>query len=103
RQRRAARRARRRPDGRRRGRGLLVAGEGTLAAGVGDICEQGARAEPLDQTARIRPRLRMVTAARLGLRVVDLVNDAAGRSGVRRPTSRQRAWRDVHTASQHVI
>jgi alkylation response protein AidB-like acyl-CoA dehydrogenase len=85
------------------GEGLLVAAEDTLAAGVADIWEQGARAEPFDQTARIRLRLRMVTAARLGLRVVDLVNDAAGMSGVRRPTPLERAWRDVHTASQHVL
>ena len=73
------------------GEGLLVAAEDTLAAGVTDIWEQGARAEPFDQPARIRLRLRMVTAARLGVRVVDLVNDAAGMSGVRRPTPLERA------------
>ena len=85
------------------GEGLLVAAEDTLAAGVADIWEQGGRAEPFDQTARIRLRLRMVTAARLGRRVVDLVSDAAGMSGVRRPTPLERAWRDVHTASQHIL
>jgi alkylation response protein AidB-like acyl-CoA dehydrogenase len=83
--------------------GLLLAAEDTLAAGIDDIWAQGARAEPFDTAARVRLRLRMVTAARLGLRVVDLVNDAAGMSGVRRPGPLERTWRDVHTASQHVL
>jgi alkylation response protein AidB-like acyl-CoA dehydrogenase len=85
------------------GEGLLLAAEDTLAAGIEDIWAQGARAEPFDIPARVRLRLRMVTAARLALRVVDLVNDAAGMSGVRRPGPLERAWRDVHTASQHVL
>ena len=83
--------------------GLLLAAEDTLAAGVQDIWEQGSRGEPFGQDDRIRLRLRMVTAARLALRVVDLVNDAAGMSGVRRPGALERAWRDAHTASQHIL
>ena len=85
------------------GEGLLIAAEDTLTAGIADIWAQGVRAEPFDEAARVRLRLRMVTAARLGVRVVDLVNDAAGMSGVRRPAPLERAWRDVHTASQHVL
>ena len=85
------------------GRGLLLAAEDTLAAGIEDIWAQGSRGDPFDTEARVRLRLRMVTAARLGLRVVDLVNDAAGMSGIRRPGPLERAWRDVHTAVQHVL
>ena len=43
------------------------------------------------------------TASRLGLQVVDLVTDAAGMSGVRGPSALERAWRDAHTASQHIL
>jgi alkylation response protein AidB-like acyl-CoA dehydrogenase len=85
------------------GEGLLLAAEDTLAAGVRDIWDQGRRAEPFTVDDRIRLRLRMATAARLGLRVVDLVDDAAGMSGVRRPGPLERAWRDAHTASQHIL
>jgi alkylation response protein AidB-like acyl-CoA dehydrogenase len=83
--------------------GLLIAAEDTLAAGGRDIWEQGSRGEPFTQDDRIRLRLRMVTAVRLALRVVDLVNDAAGMSGVRRPEPLERAWRDAHTAAQHIL
>lgn len=83
--------------------GLLLAAEDTLAAGVQDIWDQGARAQPFAIDDRVRLRLRMVTAARLGVQAVDLVNDAAGMSGVRRPGPLERAWRDVHTATQHIL
>jgi alkylation response protein AidB-like acyl-CoA dehydrogenase len=56
-----------------------------------------------DDAARVELRLRMVTACLLALRVVDLLTDAAGMSGVRVPSPLERAWRDVHTASQHVL
>lgn len=83
--------------------GLLIAAEDTLAAGVQDIWQQGSRGDPFTQDDRLRLRLRMVTAVRLALRVVDLVNDAAGMSGVRRPGPLERAWRDAHTAAQHIL
>src|SRR5829696_630182 len=84
------------------GEGLLLAAEDTLAAGARDIWEQGAVAEPFTTDDRIRLRLRMTTASRLSVRVVDLVHDAAGMSGVR-PGPLERAWRDAHTGSQHVL
>lgn len=85
------------------GEGLLLAAEDTLAAGIADIWAQGSRAEAFDTAARVRLRLRMVTAARLAVRVVDQINDAAGMAGIRRPGPLERAWRDVHTATQHVL
>jgi len=76
--------------------------EDTLAAGARDIWEQGAAAKPFTTDDRIRLRLRMTTASRLSVRVVDLVHDAAGMSGVR-PGPLERSWRDAHTASQHIL
>jgi len=40
---------------------------------------------------------------RLSKRAVDMVRDAAGMSAVMTPSRLERAWRDVHTASQHVL
>ena len=70
------------------GEGLLLAAEDTLAAGAATSGTRAARGQPFTVDDRIRLRLRMVTAARLGLRAVDLVHDAAGMSGVRRPGPR---------------
>ncbi len=83
--------------------GLLLAAEDTLRAGLEELWSRASRREVFDDDARVRLRLRMVTACRLALRVVDLLNDAAGMSGVRVPSPLERAWRDVHTASQHVL
>ena len=39
----------------------------------------------------------------LAIRAVDLLHDAAGMNSVMMPSALERAWRDVHTASQHVV
>ena len=83
--------------------GLLLAAEDTLRAGIDELWSRASRREVFDDTARVELRLRLVTACRLALRVVDLLNDAAGMSGVRVPSPLERAWHDVHTASQHVL
>ena len=52
---------------------------------------------------RVEMRLRTVTAARLAMRAVDLLHDAAGMNGVLASSPLERTWHDVHTASQHVV
>jgi indole-3-acetate monooxygenase len=83
--------------------GLLLAAEDTLRGGTDDLWARAVRRETFDDAARLDLRLRMVTAVRLSLRAVDLLIDAAGMSGVRIPSALERGWRDVHTASQHVL
>jgi len=48
-------------------------------------------------------RLGNVTAVKLALQAVDLVADAAGMNSAQTSCPIERCWRDVHTASQHVL
>ena len=83
--------------------GLLLAAEDTLAGAAQDMWARAERSEPFDVATRVQLRLRSVTATRLAIRAVDLLHDAAGMNGVMMPSALERAWRDVHTASQHVV
>jgi len=83
--------------------GLVTAAEDTLAAAMNDVWRQGERGDPFTDDDRVRLRLRTGTAVRLSKRAVDLLRDGAGMSAVMVPSRLERAWRDVHTASQHVL
>jgi alkylation response protein AidB-like acyl-CoA dehydrogenase len=83
--------------------GLARVAEDALRGGTEDLWARAAGDEPIDDAVRLDLRLRMVTAARLSIRAIDLVHDAAGMSGVRVPSPLERGWRDAHTAVQHVL
>jgi alkylation response protein AidB-like acyl-CoA dehydrogenase len=83
--------------------GLILAAEDTLAAAVRDVWSQGETTRRFDLDSRVRMRSRVVASVRLAARAVDLLHDAAGMNGVAVPSALERAWRDVHTASQHVL
>lgn len=85
-----------------RAEGSLLAAEDTLAAAVGDVWRQGRAATPFTDEDRARLRARTVTAVALAAESVDIVHDLAGMSSVAEGSGIERAWRDVHTASQHV-
>jgi alkylation response protein AidB-like acyl-CoA dehydrogenase len=44
-----------------------------------------------------------VTTVKLAVQAVDLVADAAGMNSALTSCPIERCWRDVHTASQHVL
>jgi alkylation response protein AidB-like acyl-CoA dehydrogenase len=83
--------------------GLILAAEDTLAASAAEVWSRGEEGLRFDLDARVRMRSRVVTSVRLAGRAVDLLPDAAGMNGVAVPSALERAWRDVHTASQHVL
>jgi alkylation response protein AidB-like acyl-CoA dehydrogenase len=83
--------------------GLILAAEDTLGEKVRSLWSRGVRGEPFDDAIRVSYRLRAVTAVRLAGQAVDLLHDAAGMDGVKMPSALERAWRDVHTASQHTF
>jgi alkylation response protein AidB-like acyl-CoA dehydrogenase len=83
--------------------GLILAAEDALARGMEEIWVRAEHDGAFDDALRLRLRLRTVTAARLAIRAVDLLHDAAGMDGVSVSSPLERAWRDVHTASQHVV
>lgn len=83
--------------------GLVLAAEDTLSAAVEEVWHRGEAGMRFDLEARVRMRSRVVSSVRLAGRAVDLLHDAAGMSGVAVPSGLERAWRDVHTASQHVL
>ena len=80
-----------------------MAAEDTLRTGAADLWVRADRDEASTIDARLELRLRMVTACRFGAAGHRPVDDAAGMSSVRVPSPLERAWRDAHTASQHVL
>jgi alkylation response protein AidB-like acyl-CoA dehydrogenase len=52
---------------------------------------------------RAQVRLGVVTAVKLAVQAVDLIADASGMSSAQTACPIERCWRDVHTASQHVL
>jgi alkylation response protein AidB-like acyl-CoA dehydrogenase len=82
--------------------GLLLAAEDTLAAAANDIWRQAEQRREFTVDDRARQRARTVTAVELACRSVDVIHGVAGMTSARTGTALERAWRDVHTASQHV-
>ncbi len=64
---------------------------------------KGEAGERFSLQARAQVRLACVTAAKLAVQAVDLVADAAGMSSAQTSSPLERCWRDVRTASQHVL
>ncbi len=83
--------------------GLILAAEDTLAAAARGLWERGVRGDRFDLQTRVAFRMRLVTAVRLAGRAADLLHDAAGMHAIAVPSPLERAWRDVHVASQHVM
>lgn len=83
--------------------GLILAAEDALAAAAAEIWRRGESGEGFDLYTRVAFRMRLVTAVRLAGRAVDLIHDAAGMHAIAVPSPLERAWRDVHAATQHVM
>ena len=83
--------------------GLILAAEDTLAAAAAEAWRRGERAERFDVASRVAFRIRLVTAARLASRALDLLHDAAGMNAIAVPSPLERAWRDAHAATQHIL
>ena len=83
--------------------GLVFAAEATLAAAVEDVWLQGESGRLFEPTDRARLRARAVTATRLAAQAVDLLHEVGGMSAVAEGAPLERAWRDVHTATQHLV
>jgi alkylation response protein AidB-like acyl-CoA dehydrogenase len=83
--------------------GLLLAAEATLAAAGTEVWQQGVETRPFTDLDRARLRARAVTAVRLAGQAVDLYHDVGGMSSVKQGSPLERIWRDVHTATQHIL
>ncbi len=83
--------------------GLILAAEDTLAAASDLMWGLGERGQRFDVPTRVSIRMRLVTAVRLATRAVDLLHDASGMNAIAVPSPLERAWRDVHSASQHIL
>jgi indole-3-acetate monooxygenase len=83
--------------------GLVQAGRAYLFDTIDDAWRRGEQGVPFDDAARATARLACVTATKLSAQAVDLIYDAAGMNGAQTDSELARAWRDVHTITQHVI
>jgi alkylation response protein AidB-like acyl-CoA dehydrogenase len=83
--------------------GLLRAARAYFYNCNDEIWRKGEAGESFSIQDRAQARLAVVTAAKLAVQAVDLVADAAGMSSALTSCPIERCWRDVHTASQHVL
>ncbi len=83
--------------------GLLRAARSYFYQVNDDVWRKGEAGESFSLEDRAHVRLGVVTAVKLALQAVDLVADAAGMSSAQTACPIERCWRDVHTASQHVL
>ncbi len=83
--------------------GLLRAARAYFYQVNDEVWRKGEAGESFSLEDRAHVRLGVVTAVKLALQAVDLVADAAGMSSARTSCPIERCWRDVHTASQHVL
>jgi alkylation response protein AidB-like acyl-CoA dehydrogenase len=83
--------------------GLLHAARAYFYNCNDEIWRKGVAGESFSLQDRAHARLAVVTAAKLAVQAVDLVADAAGMSSAQTSCPIERCWRDVHTASQHVL
>ncbi len=83
--------------------GWVRAGRAYLRQANDEVWRMGEASEPFDFAARAAARLASVTATKLCAQAVDLVHDAVGMSAVQVGSDIERAWRDIHTLTQHVI
>jgi alkylation response protein AidB-like acyl-CoA dehydrogenase len=83
--------------------GLLNAARAYFYQCNEEVWRKGEAGESFTLQDRAQVRLAVVTAVKLALQAVDLVADAAGMSSAQTSCPIERCWRDVHTASQHVL
>ncbi|MGH7924916.1 MAG: acyl-CoA dehydrogenase family protein, partial [Candidatus Binatus sp.] len=83
--------------------GLLRAGRAYFYNCNDEIWRKGEAGESFSLEDRALVRLGVVTAVKLAVQAVDLVADAAGMNSALTSCPIERCWRDVHTASQHVL
>ncbi|HUY27510.1 MAG TPA: acyl-CoA dehydrogenase family protein [Candidatus Binataceae bacterium] len=83
--------------------GLLRAARAYFYSGNDEIWRKGEVGDSFSIQDRAHARLAVVTAAKLAVQAVDLVADTAGMSSAQTSCPIERCWRDVHTASQHVL
>jgi alkylation response protein AidB-like acyl-CoA dehydrogenase len=83
--------------------GLLHAARAYFYDCNDEIWRKGEAGESFSIEDRAHARLAVVTAAKLAVQAVDLVADAAGMNSAQTSCPIERCWRDVHTASQHVL
>ena len=83
--------------------GLLNAGRAYFYQVNDEVWRKGEAGESFSLDDRARVRLGVVTAVKLALQAVDLVADVAGMNAAQTACPIERCWRDVHTASQHVL
>ncbi|HKC52166.1 MAG TPA: acyl-CoA dehydrogenase family protein [Myxococcota bacterium] len=83
--------------------GWVRAARAYLREANAEVWRMGEAGERFDFAARAAARLASVTATKLCAQAVDLIHDAVGMSGVQVGSDIERAWRDIHTLTQHVI
>jgi alkylation response protein AidB-like acyl-CoA dehydrogenase len=83
--------------------GLLHAARAYFYTCNDEIWRKGEAGESFSIQDRAHARLAVVTAAKLAVQAVDLVADAAGMNSALTSSPIERCWRDVHTATQHVL
>jgi alkylation response protein AidB-like acyl-CoA dehydrogenase len=83
--------------------GLLNAARAYFYSCNDEIWRKGEAGESFSIEDRAHARLAVVTAAKLAVQAVDLVADAAGMNSAQTSCPIERCWRDVHTATQHVL
>ena len=83
--------------------GLLGAARAYFYDCNDEIWRKGEAGESFSIQDRAHARLAVVTAAKLAVQAVDLVADAAGMNSAQTSCPIERCWRDVHTATQHVL
>ncbi len=83
--------------------GLLHAARAYFYDCNDEIWRKGEAGESFSVQDRAHARLAVVTAAKLALQAVDLVADAAGMNSAQTSCPIERCWRDIHTATQHVL
>jgi alkylation response protein AidB-like acyl-CoA dehydrogenase len=83
--------------------GLLRAARAYFYQCHNEVWHKGEAGESFSLQDHAQMRLGNVTAVKLALQAVDLVADAAGMNSAHTSCPIERCWRDVHTASQHVL
>ena len=83
--------------------GLLRAARAYFYEVNDEVWRKGEAGEPFSVQDRAHVRLGIVTAVKLALQAVDLCADVAGMNAAQTACPIERCWRDVHTASQHVL
>jgi indole-3-acetate monooxygenase len=83
--------------------GLLHAARAYFYECNDEIWRKGVAGESFSIEDRAHARLAVVTAAKLAAQAVDLIAEIAGMNSAQTSCPIERCWRDVHTATQHVL